>query len=147
LLGIAYTEVAEAAERAEEIPRKGLRLLELVDARRELLLREATNREAEALLLLVQAKAEHGRVLRRRTVAGPCHRLQPSAIASAMAEAATVDRIREHEGGTVMLSGWLAGRRSSGKIHFLQLRDGTGTIQCVMAKADVPADVFTLADH
>ena len=42
---------------------------------------------------------------------------------------------------------WLAGRRSSGKIHFLQLRDGTGTIQCVMAKADVPADVFTLADH
>ncbi len=64
-----------------------------------------------------------------------------------MAEAATVERIREHEGGTVVLRGWLAGRRSSGKIHFLQLRDGTGTIQCVLAKADVSADVFTLADH
>jgi asparaginyl-tRNA synthetase len=64
-----------------------------------------------------------------------------------MAEAATVDRIREHEGRTVTLSGWLAGRRSSGKIHFLQVRDGTGTIQCVMAKADVPPEVFTLADH
>jgi asparaginyl-tRNA synthetase len=64
-----------------------------------------------------------------------------------MAEAATVERIREHEGRSVTLRGWLAGRRSSGKIHFLQLRDGTGTIQCVVAKADVPADIFTAADH
>src|SRR5690349_19998042 len=64
-----------------------------------------------------------------------------------MAEAATVERIREHEGRTVTLRGWLAARRSSGKIHFLQVRDGTGTIQCVMAKNDVPPDVFTRADH
>jgi asparaginyl-tRNA synthetase len=64
-----------------------------------------------------------------------------------MAEAATVERIREHEGRSVTLRGWLAGRRSSGKLHFLQVRDGTGTIQCVMAKADVPPEVFTLADH
>ena len=64
-----------------------------------------------------------------------------------MAEAATVERIREHDGRAVTLRGWLAGKRSSGKLHFLQVRDGTGTIQCVMAKADVPADVFTLADH
>jgi asparaginyl-tRNA synthetase len=59
----------------------------------------------------------------------------------------TVEDIRRHEGETVTLRGWLAGRRSSGKLHFLQLRDGTGTIQCVMAKGEVPADVFTLADH
>jgi asparaginyl-tRNA synthetase len=58
-----------------------------------------------------------------------------------------VERIAEHEGATVTLRGWLAGRRSSGKLHFLQVRDGTGTIQCVMAKAEVPADVFALADH
>jgi asparaginyl-tRNA synthetase len=64
-----------------------------------------------------------------------------------MAEAATVERIREHEGRTVTLRGWLAARRSSGKIHFLQIRDGTGTIQCVMTKADVAPETFTLADH
>jgi asparaginyl-tRNA synthetase len=64
-----------------------------------------------------------------------------------MAEPATVERIHEHEGRAVTLRGWLAARRSSGKLHFLQVRDGTGTIQCVMAKADVSPDVFTLADH
>jgi asparaginyl-tRNA synthetase len=64
-----------------------------------------------------------------------------------MAELATVERIREHEGRSVTLRGWLAGHRSSGKLHFLQLRDGTGTIQCVLAQADVPPEVFTLADH
>jgi asparaginyl-tRNA synthetase len=59
----------------------------------------------------------------------------------------TVEGIGAHEGDTVTLRGWLAARRSSGKLHFLQLRDGTGTIQCVMGKQDVPADVFALADH
>ena len=60
---------------------------------------------------------------------------------------ATVERIGEHVGETVTLRGWLALRRSSGKVHFLQVRDGTGTIQCVMGKRDVPEDVFALADH
>src|SRR5205807_470482 len=64
-----------------------------------------------------------------------------------MPEAATVEGIGAHAGRTVTLRGWLAGRRSSGKLHFLQVRDGTGTIQCVMAKAEVPAEVFALADH
>src|SRR5438876_1501059 len=64
-----------------------------------------------------------------------------------MPEVATVEGIGAHEGRAVTLRGWLAGKRSSGKLHFLQVRDGTGTIQCVMAKADVPADVFTLADR
>src|SRR5438094_9951863 len=64
-----------------------------------------------------------------------------------MREVATVEAIGAHAGQTVTLRGWLAGRRSSGKLHFLQVRDGTGTIQCVMARAEVPADVFALADH
>jgi len=64
-----------------------------------------------------------------------------------MAVAASVERIGEHAGRTVELRGWLAGRRSSGKIHFLQVRDGTGTIQCVMGKRDVPPEVFERADH
>ena len=60
---------------------------------------------------------------------------------------ASVERIGEHEGRTVTVRGWLAARRSSGKLHFLQVRDGTGTIQCVMSKADVAEAVFALADH
>jgi len=59
----------------------------------------------------------------------------------------TVERIGEHDGQAVTLRGWLAARRSSGKVHFLQLRDGTGTIQCVMGKNDVPEDVFAEASH
>ena len=60
---------------------------------------------------------------------------------------AVVERISAHEGQSVTLRGWLAGRRSSGKLHFLQVRDGTGTIQCVMARQDVAPEAFTLADH
>ena len=44
----------------------------------------------------------------------------------------------------VELRGWLYNRRSSGKLHFLQLRDGTGVIQCVAFKGDLPEDVFRL---
>src|SRR5438093_12515301 len=60
---------------------------------------------------------------------------------------ASVERIGEPEGRTVTVGGWLAARRSSGKLHFLQVRDGSGTIQCVMSKADVAEAVFALADH
>jgi asparaginyl-tRNA synthetase len=51
------------------------------------------------------------------------------------------------EGQAVTLKGWLHNRRSSGKIHFLTLRDGTGFIQCVMSKKAVGDDAFTRADH
>ncbi|HEV7735001.1 MAG TPA: asparagine--tRNA ligase [Candidatus Binatia bacterium] len=59
----------------------------------------------------------------------------------------TVEEVGRHEGAVVTLRGWLAARRSSGKLHFLQLRDGTGTIQCVMGKRDVTPEVFAAADH
>ena len=49
------------------------------------------------------------------------------------------------EGKTVTLEGWLYNRRSSGKIHFLQVRDGTATLQCVMVKKEVDADAFAEA--
>jgi asparaginyl-tRNA synthetase len=61
--------------------------------------------------------------------------------------AVRVEDIGAHDGERVTLRGWLAARRSSGKIHFLQLRDGSGTIQCVMGRNDVPAEVFARADH
>ena len=46
---------------------------------------------------------------------------------------ARIEDIAKHEGQTITIKGWLAGRRSSGKSHFLQLRDGSGFIQAVMS--------------
>ncbi len=64
-----------------------------------------------------------------------------------MAQAIYISDIGNHEGHEVSLNGWLYNKRSSGKLHFLQLRDGTGTIQCVMFKGDVPPEMFQQADH
>jgi len=58
-----------------------------------------------------------------------------------------IEDIGRHEGETVTIKGWLHNRRSSGKIHFLTLRDGSGFIQAVMSKAAVGDDVFKAADH
>jgi asparaginyl-tRNA synthetase len=58
-----------------------------------------------------------------------------------------IDDIAGHVGQTVTLRGWLHNRRSSGKIHFLTVRDGTGFIQCVMSKAAVGEEAFGRADH
>jgi asparaginyl-tRNA synthetase len=57
-----------------------------------------------------------------------------------------VEDIGQHAGETVTLQGWLYNKRSSGKLHFLQLRDGTGIIQCVIFKGDVSPEVFEAAD-
>ncbi|MEC2160423.1 asparagine--tRNA ligase [Virgibacillus halodenitrificans] len=48
---------------------------------------------------------------------------------------------------TVTIGAWLANKRSSGKIAFLQLRDGTGFIQGVVVKNDVSEETFQLAKN
>jgi asparaginyl-tRNA synthetase len=58
-----------------------------------------------------------------------------------------IEDIGKHQGEEVTIKGWLHNRRSSGKIHFLILRDGTGFIQGVMSKAAVGDEVFKAADH
>jgi asparaginyl-tRNA synthetase len=58
-----------------------------------------------------------------------------------------IEDIARHEGQAVTLRGWLANRRSSGKIHFLQIRDGSGFIQAVMSKAAVGDEMFAKAGH
>jgi asparaginyl-tRNA synthetase len=58
-----------------------------------------------------------------------------------------IEDIGTHEGQTVTIKGWLHNRRSSGKIHFLILRDGTGFIQAVLSKAEVGDELFKTADH
>src|SRR5512141_793333 len=58
-----------------------------------------------------------------------------------------IEDIARHEGQSVTLKGWLHNRRSSGKIHFLTLRDGSGFIQCVMTRQSVGDEMFRQADH
>jgi len=45
-------------------------------------------------------------------------------------------------GEEVRIQGWLYNRRSSGKLEFLLVRDGSGTVQCVAVKAELPEAVF-----
>jgi len=53
--------------------------------------------------------------------------------------------LKAHEGKTVRVEGWLLGRRSGKKLHFLQVRDGTGTVQAVAGIDDVGEEVFARA--
>jgi asparaginyl-tRNA synthetase len=64
-----------------------------------------------------------------------------------MPERVFIEELAKHAGQEVVLSGWLNNRRSSGKIHFLQLRDGTGICQCVATLNDLGAEAFAAADH
>ena len=57
-----------------------------------------------------------------------------------------VKDVGQYLGQEITLKGWLYNKRSSGKLHFLQLRDGSGIIQCVMFKGDVSPELFDLAD-
>ncbi|MCR5662313.1 MAG: asparagine--tRNA ligase [bacterium] len=58
-----------------------------------------------------------------------------------------IEHIGEYAGKSVRLQGWLRKARSSGKIQFLGLRDGTGFIQAVMGKNDVTPEEFEAAKH
>jgi asparaginyl-tRNA synthetase len=58
-----------------------------------------------------------------------------------------VEDVGRHDGQQVTLKGWLYNKRSSGKLHFLLVRDGTGTLQCVVFKKDVSPEQFALAEH
>ena len=60
---------------------------------------------------------------------------------------ATIAQIGQHEGSEVTLDGWLYSLRSSGKIAFPQLRDGTGIIQCVAKRAVLGDESFDALRH
>jgi len=60
-----------------------------------------------------------------------------------MSDTATrIGALREHIGEEVRIQGWLYNRRSGGKLEFLLVRDGSGTVQCVAVKAELPEAVF-----
>jgi len=58
-----------------------------------------------------------------------------------------VEDLGRHVGKEIELRGWLYNKRSSGKIRFLLLRDGTGVVQCVLVKGKVPEKAFGLFDE
>ena len=58
------------------------------------------------------------------------------------AVAATIAGLSQHLGETVVLHGWLYNIRSSGKLLFPMFRDGSGTVQGIVPKAAVSAEVF-----
>src|SRR5436190_23867107 len=57
----------------------------------------------------------------------------------------TIDRLSQFVDQTVTLLGWLYNKRSSKKLHFLEVRDGTGIVQCIVSLADVGAEAFEAA--
>ncbi len=62
-----------------------------------------------------------------------------------MATNVLISRLGDHVDQTVTLHGWLYNARSSGKLRFLEVRDGSGIVQCVMSKRDVGEEAFARA--
>jgi asparaginyl-tRNA synthetase len=57
----------------------------------------------------------------------------------------TIAELGRHVGQTVTLRGWLYNMRSSKRFHFLELRDGTGTVQCIVDPGESGPEAFSLA--
>jgi asparaginyl-tRNA synthetase len=57
-----------------------------------------------------------------------------------------ISDLKNYVGQEVTLRGWLFNKRSSGKVKFVILRDGTGYVQCVYFKGNVSEDIFEAAD-
>jgi len=57
----------------------------------------------------------------------------------------TIGEIGRHVGSDVEVRGWVHNLRSSGAIHFLLLRDGTGILQAVAVRQDLAPEAFAAA--
>ncbi|HHE48414.1 MAG TPA: hypothetical protein ENL11_05785, partial [Candidatus Acetothermia bacterium] len=57
-----------------------------------------------------------------------------------------VEELARHEGEEVLIQGWLFNKRSSGKVRFVIVRDGTGLVQGVVTP-DADPDTFELAER
>lgn len=59
---------------------------------------------------------------------------------------AYIKDVSKYVGKEVTIKGWLYNKRSSGKIYFLLVRDGTGIIQSVAVKSELPDEEYELCD-
>jgi asparaginyl-tRNA synthetase len=57
-----------------------------------------------------------------------------------------ISKLSQHVGEEVTLKGWVFNKRSSGKVAFLIIRDGSGLCQCVLVKSQLPEEVVTRLD-
>ena len=63
----------------------------------------------------------------------------------ALLPSAAIATIGEHVGQSVTLAGWVYNKTEKGKLIFVLLRDGSGTMQCVLFKKNVSEEVFAAA--
>jgi asparaginyl-tRNA synthetase len=59
----------------------------------------------------------------------------------------SIEQIAQYEGRDITIKGWLRHRRSSGKLSFLTVRDGTGDLQAIVSKATVGEEQFGLCSQ
>jgi asparaginyl-tRNA synthetase len=64
-----------------------------------------------------------------------------------MADTVSIRSLPQHAGQKVVVRGWLTSKRSSGKIAFLQLRDGSGAVQGVASRADLTEAAWADAER
>ncbi len=60
-------------------------------------------------------------------------------------QAVSIRNLGAHVGETVLVQGWLYNKRSKGKLHFLQVRDGSGIVQAIVFKGKVSESMFDAA--
>ena len=53
-----------------------------------------------------------------------------------------IAELSPHAGKTVVVKGWVTHLRSSGKVAFVVMRDGSGILQCVLVKSSIPAEAW-----
>jgi len=63
-----------------------------------------------------------------------------------MSETVRIKELPQHVGEQVELRGWLYNKRTSGKLQFPIIRDGSGFVQCVVSKKEVPEQSWNDAD-
>lgn len=62
-----------------------------------------------------------------------------------MAPVVLISDLSQYDGQEVTIRGWLYNRTGKGKLQFLKMRDGTGIVQCVAFKPELPEEVFETA--
>jgi len=58
-----------------------------------------------------------------------------------------IDKAADYVGQVETVDGWVYNSRSSGKVTFVLVRDGSGIMQCVVAKSDVDESTFEMVRH
>ena len=64
-----------------------------------------------------------------------------------MATRVRIKELPQHVGESVSVDGWLYNKRTSGKLQFSIVRDGSGLVQCVVSKKEVPEESWNDADR